>query len=83
VQAVLHDLMNLIQPIVGLTELLALRPAVASDPVAAGHVRNLLAAGEATIARVGELRRLTATAGHPGGAAPAVPPGAAIRGGRD
>jgi hypothetical protein len=54
--------MNLLQPIVGLTELLALRPAVAGDPVAAGHVRDLLAAGEATIARVSELRRLTAAA---------------------
>jgi len=75
VRASLHDLMNLLQPVVGLAELLALRPAVANDAVAAAQARDLIAAGEATLARVAALRRLTAA--PPGGGAGTPPDGGA------
>ena len=74
-RASLHDLMNLLQPVVGLAELLALRPAVANDAVAAAQARDLIAAGEATLARVAALRRLTAA--PPGGGAGTPPDGGA------
>ena len=77
-RAALHDLTNLLQRVIGPADLLALRPGVADDPIAVAQLRELVAAGEAAIARVGDLRRLAAGAG-PGGPARSPSPAARRR----
>jgi hypothetical protein len=84
VRAALHDLANLLQQVIGPADLLAQRPGVTGDPVAAAQLRALVAAGEAALARVAELRRATGGTSRgpgpeaaPGGSAPPPPrPGA-------
>jgi hypothetical protein len=73
VRAALHDLANLLQRVIGPADLLAQRPGVTGDPAAAAELRALVAACEAALARVADLRR--ATGGTRGGPAPAAPPG--------
>jgi hypothetical protein len=72
VRAALHDLTNLLQRVIGPADLLAQRPGVTGDPAAAAELRALVAACEAALARVADLRR--ATGGTTGGPAPGAPP---------